>query len=160
MGHRHGRHARGDSAHLADARATSVCAQSPIPEHIHARCPTLLADGPAFASQTHSETMPDMDKLKELAKMKEDGILTDEEFSAQKAALLSKKSAENVKEGIAVAAVTPVVATAAPVARLALRQRRAGAPQARPWSVCEHITSDIVNYTHNIRAKMAPPILF
>ena len=91
MSHRHGRHARGDSAQPPDARATSVCAQSPIPEHIHARCPTLPADGPAVASQTHSDTMPDMDKLKELAKMKEDGILTDEEFSAHKAALLSKK---------------------------------------------------------------------
>ena len=96
--------------------------------------------------------MPDMDKLKELAKMKEDGILTDEEFSAQKAALLSKKSAENVKEGIAVAAVTPVVATAAPVAPVA-------AAPAQPDMTQMMMMNMMMNQNNNQPQQAAGPII-
>ena len=96
--------------------------------------------------------MPDMDKLKELAKMKEDGILTEEEFSAQKAALLSKKSAENVKEGIAVAAVTPVVPTATPVAPVA-------AAPAQPDMTQMMMMNMMMNQNNNQPQQAAGPII-
>ena len=48
--------------------------------------------------------------------------------------------------------------TAAPVSRLALRQRRAGAPQARPWSVCDYIISDMSSKQHRSLKCIIPEL--
>ncbi|MCB0253283.1 MAG: SHOCT domain-containing protein [Anaerolineae bacterium] len=77
-----------DAANAAEAAAQAPAAEAPAAQASDAEAPAA-PEPAAEASSTDASTQPAyLDELKKLAELHEQGILTDEEFSAKKKQLL------------------------------------------------------------------------